>query len=156
MSKIGEFESIATDIPTASLQFLELGKEVANILIGTNEGFEEQGRLLKKVAVRIFRKKAKMPIEEWIQFTENLVPELEKLIKAIDNGEKEGQSQIMRAISEAKYKLMDLKDYYNSTAQMVKKLFKGDDLKNKLEGITNSEHNIGLLIQAIEFFEKIR
>ncbi len=42
MSKIGEFDNIATDIPTACIQALELGKEIINILIKTNEGFEAQ------------------------------------------------------------------------------------------------------------------
>ena len=154
ISKIGEFENIATDIPTASLQILELGKELINILQGTNEGFEEQGKLLKKFAIRIFKKKAKMPIEEWIQCAEGLLPELKCLIEVMKYGEKNEENQTMIVISEAKFKLMDLKDYYNSTAQMVKKFFKGDDLKDKLEGITNSEKIIDLFIQSIEFFEK--
>lgn len=155
MSKIGEFDSIATDVATASLQILELGKEVPNILLSTNEGFEEQGKILKKIALRMFKKNAKIPIEEWIQYAKDLIPELEKLVKAMENGDKKEQSQIMGSISEAKLKLMDLKEYYNSTVQMVKKFFKGNELKEKLEGITGSEQKIGLFIQAIEFFEKI-
>ncbi len=154
MSKIGEFEGISTDIPTATLQLIELGKELINTLQGTSDGFEEQGRLTKKLAIRIFIRKAKRPIEEWIQFSKFIVPELKKLIAAIDKGELTAQSELMLNISKAKLSLMDLKNYYTSTAQMVKKFFKGDELKEKLEGIIDSEQNISLFIQAIEFFEK--
>ena len=154
MSKIGEFDSIAVDVPTASLQALELGKEVRDILLSTNEGFEEQSKLLKKIAIRMFKKNAKMPIEEWIQYAEDLIPEIECLVKVINGGNKKEISQSMSLISEAKPKLMDLKEYYNKTAQLVKRFFKGDELKENLEGITGSEQKVGLFIQVIEFLDK--
>lgn len=150
MSEIGEFDSIASDKPTVCLQTLELGKQLVEILVDTKAGLDEQGKMAKKIGLRLFKKNAGMPIEDWIQYAKDLVPELEKLVKSIEKGD----ISTLDSISEAKIKLADLKESYISTAKMAGKFLKGEELKNALDGLTFSENRIGLFIEAIEFLEK--
>ncbi len=150
MSEIGEFDSIASDKPTVCLQTLELGKQIVEILVDTKAGLDEQGKMARKMGLKIFKKNAKMPIEEWIQYAKDLVPEFEKLVKSIEKGD----NLTMDSISEAKPKFADLKENYIATAKMASRFLKGEELEDALEGLTFSEKRIGLLIEAIEFLEK--
>lgn len=150
MSEIGEFDSIASDVPTVCLQAVELGKEVLEIIVDTKAGIDEQGKMARTMGLKLFKKYAKMPIEDWIQYAKDLVPEIEKWVKSIEKGD----NPTLDSISEAKIKLADLKENYISTAKMAGRFLKGEELKDALEGLTFSENRIGLLIQAIEFLEK--
>jgi len=150
MSEIGEFDSIASDKKTVSVQVLELGKQIVEILVDTKAGLDEQGKMAKKMGMKLFKKNAGMPIEEWIQYAKDLVPEFEKLVKSIEKGD----APTMDLISEARPKFADLKESYISTAKMASRFLKGEELENALEGLTFSEKRIGLIIEAIEFLEK--
>ena len=150
MSEFGEFDCFASDKQTVCLQTLELGKQLVEILVDTKAGLDEQGKMAKKIGLRLFKKNAGMPIEDWIQYAKDLVPELEKLVKSIEKGD----ISTLDSISEAKIKLADLKESYISTAKMAGKFLKGEELKNALDGLTFSENRIGLFIEAIEFLEK--
>jgi len=150
MSEIGEFDSIASDVPTVCLQAVELGKEVLEIIVDTKAGIDEQGKMARTMGFKLFKKYAKMPIEDWIQYAKDLVPEIEKWVKLIEKGD----NPTLDSISEAKIKLADLKENYIGTAKMAGRFLKGEELKDALDGLTFSENRIGLLIQAIEFLEK--
>ena len=154
MSEIGEFDSIASDVPTVCLQAVELGKNIIEIIEGTQEGFDEQGKMLRKMGLKLFKKNAGMSIEEWLQYANDLLPQLEKMAKSIEKGDKEEINQAMAPISEAKLKLMDLKVNYQKTANLAERFLKGDELKDALDGLNLSESRISLLIEAIEFLEK--
>lgn len=153
MSEIGEFDSIASDKPTVSVQALELGKQLVEILEGTKQGLEEQGAMARKMGTRIFKKSAKMPVEDWIEYAKELLPEFEKLKGAVEKGDKEVITQAMAPITEAQAKLVDLKDNYIKTANLVGKVLKGEELEDALEGLEFSEKKIDLLVQAIEFLK---
>ena len=150
MSENGEIDSIGSDTSTVCLQALELGKEVLEIIVDTKAGIDEQGKMAKKMGLRLFKKYSGMPIEDWIEYAKELVPELEKLVKSIEKGD----NPTMGPISEAKLKLADLKENYIGTAKMASRFLKGDELKDALDGLSFSEKRIGLLIQAIDFLEK--
>ena len=150
MSENGEFDSIASDVPTVCLQVVELGKEVLEIIVDTKAGIDEQGKMAKKMGLKLFKKYAKMPIEDWIQYAKDLVPEIEKWVKSIEKGD----NSTLDSISEAKIKLADLKENYIGTAKMAGRFLKGEELKEALDGLTFSENRINLLIEAIEFLEK--
>jgi hypothetical protein len=154
MSEEEGFDSIASDVPTVCAQAVVLGNNIIEIIEGTQEGFDEQSKMLRKMGLKLFKKNAKMPIEEWLQYAKDLVPELEKMEKSMEKGDKEEITRVMVPISEAKLKLMDLKDNYIKTAKMAERFLKGDDLKDALDGLNLSERRISLLIEAIEFLEK--
>ena len=153
MSDMEQIDSIASDVPTVSAQAVELGRQLVGILEGTMEGFESQGKMAKKMGLRMFKKNAGMPIEEWIQYAKDLMPELEKLKTMVEKGDKEGRTQIMDSISEAIPKLNDLKENYIKTADLAGKFIKGEELEEALEGLKFSEKGIDLLRQAIEFLK---
>ena len=153
MSENEEFDSIASDLPTICSQVLELGKQVLEIIVDTKAGLDEQGKMARTMGIKLFKKYAKMPIEDWIQYAKDLAPELEKLVKSIEKGDKEEINQVMVPISEAKLKLVDLKENYISTAKMASRFLKGEELEDALDGLSFSENRIGLLIEAIEFLE---
>ena len=150
MSEIGEFDSIASDKPTVCMQVVELGNQVLEIIVDTKAGVDEQGKMARTMALKLFKKYAKMPIEDWIQYAKDLVPEIEKWVKSIEKGD----NPTLELISEAKIKLADLKENYISTAKMAARFLKGEELKDALDGLTFSEKRIGLFIEAIEFLEK--
>jgi len=150
MSENGEVDSIASDKQTVSKQVLELAKQVLEIIEDTKAGIDEQGKMAKKMGLKLFKKNARMPIEEWIQYAKDLQPEFEKLAKSIERDD----VPKMDLLSEAKLKFVDLKQNYINMAKMVSRVQKGEELKNSLEGLSSSEKTIGLLIEAIEFLEK--
>ena len=154
MSEEEGFDSIASDVPTVCLQAVELGKNIIAIIEGTQAGFDEQSKMLKKMGLKLFKKNAGMPIEEWLQYAKDLVPVLENMAKSIEKGDEEEVNQAMAPILEAKLKLIDLKENYIKTANMAKKFLKGEDLDDALDGLNLSERRISLLIEAIEFLEK--
>ena len=150
MSDIGEFDSIASDKQTVSKQVLELGKQVLEIIVDTKAGLDEQGKMSQKMGLKLFKKYAGMPIEEWIQYAKDMVPEFEKLMNSIEKGD----NPTLDLIIEAKPKYEDLQKNYINVAKMVSRVQKGEELENSLEGLSFSEKRIGLLIEAIEFLEK--
>ncbi len=155
MAETDFLEKLASDLKTACIQSIELGKRIENILVETNKGFEKQGKVTKKIALRMFKKNAGMKIEEWIQYASSTIPELEKFSSAVENGDIEVQNQIKPNLLEYKEKLRHLSDYYEKTADLVKKFLKDpEELKNSLEGLNNSRKRIDLFIQVIQLIEK--
>lgn len=155
MAKTSFFEKIASDLKSACIQSIELGKEVENILVETNKGFEEQGKVTKKIAQRMFKKNAGMKIEEWIQYASSTIPEFEKLLNAVENKDTSIENQIKPKILEYKERLGHLSDYYEKTADLVKKFIKDPkECQESLEGINSSKKKIDLFIQVIEFIKK--
>ncbi len=152
---MSEIKSIAKDAPTVCLQALELGKNIAEIIEGTKEGIEEQGKMMAKVGFRMFKKTAGMPIDDWIQYAKDFVPVLEKMKSLVEKGDKEEMSQTISSISEAKPKYNDLKDNYIKSKDLAEKFLKGEEAKNAVDGLAETVKKVGLFIQAIEFLESV-
>ncbi len=151
---MSEIDNIASDVSTVSVQALELGKNIVEIIEGTKAGIEEQGKVMAKVGFRMFKKSAGMPIDDWIQYAKEFVPELEKLKNLAEKGDKEGISQIIGSISEAKPKYENLKENYIKSKDLAEKFLKGEEMKNAVDGLAETVKKVGLFIQTIEFLEK--
>ena len=127
------------------IKALEWCEELISTLNGINNGFEERGSLQRKFARSMFKMRAKMKIEEWIEYANNLLPKLKKL--------NEGDKSIIVEFAKLKEHLANLIKYHVKTAKLVQNFFEGDELADILEKLGNAERKVNSFLDVIKVIE---
>ncbi len=121
---------------------IEYGEELVSILSNINNGFEERGGLQRKFGRALFKKRAKMKIDLWIVYANELVPKLKRL--------NEGDKSVIYEFPDLLERLGNLIKYHIKTAETVKNFFEGEELQEILSRLINSENKIRTFIKIIE------